>query len=88
LLGDIKDVAGHTPASVGESVEWAVTLNAAEENGANYCKAFHGQALFSALYGPYTVTLDQFKVVLKTSALAGGQTRQEDGFQQVPSVIT
>jgi hypothetical protein len=35
LLGDIEDVAGHTPASVGESTEWAAIVNAAEENGAS-----------------------------------------------------
>jgi hypothetical protein len=31
LLGDIEDVAGHTPASVGESAEWTAIVNAAEE---------------------------------------------------------
>jgi hypothetical protein len=38
LLGDIEDLAGHTPASVGESTEWAVIVNAKEENGEHYCK--------------------------------------------------
>jgi hypothetical protein len=42
VLGDIEDVAGHTPASAGESAEWVAIVNAAEENGANYCKALHG----------------------------------------------
>jgi hypothetical protein len=45
LLGDIEDVAGHIPASVGESAEWAAIVNAAEENGANYCKGLHGKTL-------------------------------------------
>jgi hypothetical protein len=36
VLGDIEDVAGHTPASVGESSEWAAIVNSAEEIGANY----------------------------------------------------
>jgi hypothetical protein len=57
VLGDIADIAGHTQASVGGSAEWAVIVNAAEGNGANYCKAVHGKTLFSALYGTYTVTL-------------------------------
>jgi hypothetical protein len=70
VLGDIEDVAGHTPASVGESSEWAVIVNAAEENGAHYCKAVHGETLFSALYGTYIVTLDELKAVLKASTLA------------------
>jgi hypothetical protein len=43
VLGDTEDVAGHTPVSVGESAEWAVILNAAEGNEANYCKALHGK---------------------------------------------
>jgi hypothetical protein len=33
-LGDIQDVARHIQISAGESAEWAVILNAAEENGA------------------------------------------------------
>jgi hypothetical protein len=32
VLGDIEDVAGHTPVSVGESEEWAAIVNAAEGN--------------------------------------------------------
>jgi hypothetical protein len=34
---DIEDLAGCTPASVGESVEWATIVSQAEENRANYC---------------------------------------------------
>jgi hypothetical protein len=45
VLGDIEDVAGHTPATVGESEEWAAIVNAAEENGASYCKGLHGKPL-------------------------------------------
>jgi hypothetical protein len=58
LLGDIEDVVGHTPASVEESAERTAIVNAAD-NGANYCKALHVETLFSALYGTYTVTLDE-----------------------------
>jgi hypothetical protein len=83
LLGDIEDVAGHTPASVGESAEWGVIVNAAEENGLSYCKALHGKTLFSALYGTYTVTSGKLKALLKARTLAGQQTMQEDGFQEV-----
>jgi hypothetical protein len=49
VLGDIENVARHIPASVGESAEWAAIVNAAEENGASYCKDLHGEPLFSAL---------------------------------------
>jgi hypothetical protein len=67
-------------------------LNAAEENGANYCKALRGKPLFSNLYGTYTVTLQELKAVLKASTLAdqtnipkttGKQTTQEGSFQEV-----
>jgi hypothetical protein len=77
LLGDIEDVAGHTPASVGESPEWAAIVNAADENGVSYCKGVHGKPLFSAMCGTYTVTLDELKDLLRTSTLAGQQTTQE-----------
>jgi hypothetical protein len=63
LLGDIVDVAGHTPASVGESAERAAIVNSAEETGANYSKALDGKTLFRALYGTYTVTLKLSKKV-------------------------
>jgi hypothetical protein len=41
VLADIEHVARHIPASVGESAEWAVIVNAAEENGVSYCKGLH-----------------------------------------------
>jgi hypothetical protein len=92
VLGDIEDVAGHIPASVGESAEWVAIVNAAEGDGASYCKGLHGKPLFSAQYGIYTVTLHELKAVLMTSNLAGqtnlpkttGQeTTQEGSFQEV-----
>jgi hypothetical protein len=46
MLGDIEDVARHIPASVGESAEWAAIVNAAETNGASYCKRLHGNHFF------------------------------------------
>jgi hypothetical protein len=71
VLGDIAYVAGHTRASVGESAQWAVIVNAAEGNGANYCKALNGKTLFSALYDSYTAILHKLKAVLKASTLPG-----------------
>jgi hypothetical protein len=32
LLGDIEDLAEHTPASVGGNAEWASVVNVAEQN--------------------------------------------------------
>jgi hypothetical protein len=57
----LEDVAGYTPAAVGESEEWTAVVSAAEENRANYCKALTGKTLFSALYANYTVTLIELK---------------------------
>jgi hypothetical protein len=70
VLGDIEDVAGHIPPSVGESAELSPIVNAAEENGASYCKGLRGKLLFSALYGTYTVTLQELKAMIKAKTLA------------------
>jgi hypothetical protein len=66
VLSDIEDVAGHTATSVGESQEWTSTVSTAEENRANCCKALSGKTLYSALYGTYTVTLQELKGLLKS----------------------
>jgi hypothetical protein len=92
VVSDTEDVARHTSASGGENVERAIIINAAEENGLNYCKDLHGKTRFSALYGTYTVTLDKLKAVLKASTLADQTSSlksnkatkmQEDDFQEV-----
>jgi hypothetical protein len=44
LLCNIEDVAGCTPASVGDSEEWSSIVNAAEENQMNFCKALLGKS--------------------------------------------
>jgi hypothetical protein len=64
---DIEDLAGCTPAAVGESAEWLAIVNTAEENRASYCKALSGSVLCSALHGPYTVALKDLKSLLKSS---------------------
>jgi hypothetical protein len=56
---------------VGESSKWTSIVNSAEENRANFRKGLDGKPLFSALYGMYTVILNEMKAVLKVSALAG-----------------
>jgi hypothetical protein len=84
VLCSTEDLASCTPASVGESGEWAVIVSSAEDNRESYCKALSGKTLFSALYGTYTVTLNELKNVLKASGQAG-QTKQEDGFKEVRS---
>jgi hypothetical protein len=76
---DIEDLAGCTPASVGESVEWATIVSQAEENRANYCQALKGGCLFSALYGMYTVTLN----ALTEIARAKKANNQDDDYTEV-----
>jgi hypothetical protein len=86
VLCSIEDVAGYTPAVVGESTEWTAIVSAAEENRTNFCKALSGKTLFSALYGTYIVTLNDLKAILRTSNSAGKTTEkpsQEEGFQEV-----
>jgi hypothetical protein len=41
-----------------------------EENRAKLCKGLDGKPLFSALYGTYTVTLNELKAVFKVSEQA------------------
>jgi hypothetical protein len=63
---DIEDLAGFTPASVGQNEEWAAIINSADEIRKNYCKYLIGKTLFSALYWIYTVALNELKAVQKS----------------------
>jgi hypothetical protein len=89
VVCDIEDVAGYTPASVGESQEWSAIVNTADENKQNFCKALTCKTLFSTMYGTYTVALQELKSVLKASNPAGqsqipkSSATQEDGFKEV-----
>jgi hypothetical protein len=91
VLCDIEDTASFTPGKIGESPEWAATVEAAEENGTTFCKALSGKPLFSALHGIYTVTQGELNAMLKNCA---GQKKektnpgdsppaQDNGFQEV-----
>jgi hypothetical protein len=85
---DIEDVAGHTPASVGDSEQWSSIVNTADEKRHNFCKALNWKTLFSALYGTYTLALQQLKALLKASSPAGKSettkcaASQEDGLKK------
>jgi hypothetical protein len=89
VLCDIEDVAGYTPALVGDSDQWTSIVNTAEENRLNFCKALGGKTLYSALYGTYTVALQELKALLKASTTAvptptsKPTSTQEDGFTEV-----
>jgi hypothetical protein len=63
ILSDIENLAGCTPAKVGESYEWASIVNSAE-NRANFCNALDGKPLLTPLCDMYTVTLNEMKVIL------------------------
>jgi hypothetical protein len=67
-LSDIENLAGCTPAKVGENSERVSIVNSAEDSRKNLCKALHGQLLFRALYGMYAVTLNELEAVLKMTA--------------------
>jgi hypothetical protein len=71
VLGDIKNLPGCTQTKVEESSEWTSIVNSAEENRTNFCKGLDGKPLFGALYSMCTVTLNEFKAILKVSAQAG-----------------
>jgi hypothetical protein len=82
VLYDIENIARITPASLGGSRECAAIVSSAEENHKSYFEALHGKPLFSALYGTYTVTLNELKSLLKASSSAG-KAKQTDGFKEV-----
>jgi hypothetical protein len=56
---------------VEESSECTSIVNSVEEITANFCKALDWKPLFSALYGMYTVMMNELKAFLKVSAQAG-----------------
>jgi hypothetical protein len=83
---DIEDVASFTPATIGESAEWAAIVNTTEENRDSYCKALTGKILFSALFGTYTVTLNDLKSLVKATSSETSKTAkpaQEEDFKEV-----
>lgn len=83
ILCSIEDVAGFTTTAIGESAEWAAIVSAADENRINYCKALSGKTLFSALYGNYTVTLNELKSLIKASTSGKNIPAREEGFKEV-----
>jgi hypothetical protein len=59
VLCNIESLASCTPSAVHNSPEWQAVVSSAEENRANYCKALSGKTLFSAMYGTYTIALQE-----------------------------
>jgi hypothetical protein len=54
----------------------------AEEIHENYFQALRSKPLFSALYGTYTLTLNELRSLVKASSQAE-QAKQVDGFKEV-----
>jgi hypothetical protein len=85
VICNIEEMTRYTPASVGEGEQWSSIVSTAEENRQNFCKVLNVKNLFSALYGMYTVTLNELKAVLKEGTPAGqskapkSAATQEDG---------
>jgi hypothetical protein len=77
VLCDSENLVSSTPISVGESKEWAAIISSAEDNSRTIVKDLKGKTLFSALYGTYTVTLNDLKKIQKDG------TQQVDGFKEV-----
>jgi hypothetical protein len=67
VLGGTEYLARCTLAKVEESSVWTSIVNRTEGNRANSCRGLDGKPLFSALYGMYTVTLNELKTILKAS---------------------
>jgi hypothetical protein len=82
-------MARYTPFSVGESEQWSSIESTAEKKRQNFCKVLNEKNLFSALYGKYTLALQELKAVLKASTPAGqsktpkSAATQENGFKEV-----
>jgi hypothetical protein len=76
VLCDLEALAGCTPKAVGESEEWAAIIRAAEDNLETYSGVLEGKPLYSALYGNYTVALNELKSVLKSSSSARAEPRR------------
>lgn len=67
----IENLAGITPAPVGQGEEWAAIISSAEENREYSCKSLRGKTRFSAGYGTYTVTLNELKAVMNSHTRQG-----------------
>jgi hypothetical protein len=70
VFSDIEILAKCTPAKVRESSDWITIVSIAEENS-KLLQNCRREAAFSALYGIYTLILNELKAVLKVIPHAG-----------------
>jgi hypothetical protein len=78
---NIEDLAGCTPAAVGESAEWTAIVNTAEDNRASYCKALSGSSLQRSLWGLY-IYIYIFIYSTAIGLLPGGSVYKRTYIQQ------
>jgi hypothetical protein len=82
VVGGIENLAVCTMAKVEESSEWTFVVNS-RKNRPNFYKGPGGKPLFRSLYDMYTVTLNELKAILKTSAQA-----RQSGVVNITSVTS
>jgi hypothetical protein len=61
VLGDRVALAGCTSASIGESEAWSHIVKGTKVDRTEFCKVLSWKQLFSALYGMYSVALNDLK---------------------------
>jgi hypothetical protein len=79
LVCDIEELSRFTLAPVGQSEEWTAIVSSAEESSKKHCKSLIGKAMPSALYGAYTVMLNDLKSCPEVET-SGRRAKKEDGF--------
>jgi hypothetical protein len=67
IFSDIVSRASCTPAKVGGSEVWSQIVNEAKSERIKLCKTLKGKSLFNALYGVYSITLQELKTALQKS---------------------
>jgi hypothetical protein len=68
MLIDIASLVECTPKKIAESKEWATLFHRVEADRVSLCRMLEGKTLFSNLYGVYSITVSELKVVLQQSA--------------------
>jgi hypothetical protein len=81
ILGNIASLARSAPRETSSSIQWEIIVKNALEDRKNLCKALKGKNLFSALFGTYTVALNELKSIVQSTA-------SEAGSAAGPSVVS
>jgi hypothetical protein len=68
VIVHIAQLAGSTPAAVGESPKWTLIVQSMADTTRNLQQLLKGKHLYSALYGVYTEVLHDLTAVVEESA--------------------